>query len=374
MPKLCLADGLYNGTAGSAALAARIRDNPFIIKQAKQFMLSNIPQIAPSSQRLPYTGKARGSIGKARGVGLRNLRPLNRARTTVAADTDDSDLNNGDAYITPGREFSPKALWNTWLDAYYFDMQDRRYNLQFDGDDSLLVFGTDRLLRENLALGMLASIQKFNTTGFGGNWITDSNELTIGPYLGYQVSKIWAINTSLGYGNTHNNVDIANFNGSYIAHAYSFEIDLIGQYDYKKLHLLVKPALFYSYVHTKAYQVSGSIAGVNLNIPVSNDSFSVGLVATSIEMNRDFRITNFKILEPFADIGVIYAFQRPNNGKILTGNLYLASTSAWSGTARIGARLLLASDLYIAANGGYLSIGQAGLNIWEARVYTSYVF
>lgn len=374
IPNLCCASELYSGSNGSTALAVRIRDNPIILKQAKQFILSNTPEIAPSSQRLPYNGKARSGIGKARGIALRNLRPLTRTANEAAENTDDSDPDNDNAPITPGREFAPQALWNAWIDGYYFDVRDRRYNLDLDGNDTLVVLGTDRLLKQNLALGMLLAFQNGNTTSFGGNWITNSNGLTVGPYLGYQVSPKWAINASLGYGDSTNDVNIANFNGSYIAQSCSLEVDIVGKYDYQDLHLQIKPSIFYSYIYTKSYQMSGSIAGQNLTIPVPNDSFSLGIVALAFEINHDYKLRNFKVIEPFMDIGVVYAFERPNNGKILTGNLFLASTSAWSGTARLGARLLISRSFYISANGGYLSIGQAELNIWEARLYMSYAF
>jgi hypothetical protein len=371
MPNLCCANE-FSGAAGRAALLARIKANPDIVQQAKQFMLANSPEIAQSPQRLPYNGKARGSIGQARGVALRNLRPLD-GRMNEVAELDDSDPDN-DVSITPGREFAPQALWNSWIDAYYFDFRDRRYNLDFDGRDSLVVVGTDRLLQPNLAVGLLVSFQNGHTTGFDDNWITNSNQITVGPYLGYQFSPTWALNASLGYGNSTNNVDIANFNGSYIAQSGSFEVDMIGQYAYQDLHLRIKPALFYSYIYTNAYQMSGNLAGINLNIPVPNDNFSLGLVAISFEINRDFKLKTFKVLEPFADIGVLYAFERPNNGKILTGNLSVASTSPWSGSVRLGARVMVSKSLYVSANGGYLSIGQAELNIWEARLYLSYAF
>lgn len=374
MPVLCYADGTFSGSAGAVALITEVKDNPTILKQAKQFMLADMPEIAPSSLRLPYNGKARGSIGKARGVALRNLRPIDRTLNAAAEEIDDSEPNNDNISITPGREFVPQALWNSWIDGYYFDVRDRRYNLVYDGHDSLIVLGTDRLLRKNLALGLLVAFQNSDTNSFGGNWLTSSNEVIFGPYLGYQITPTWALNTSLGYGNTTNDVNIANFNGRYIAQSCSLEVDMIGQYRYQDLHLRIKPSLFYSYIYTKAYKMSGSLAGVNLTIPVPSDNFSLGIVAVAFEINRDFKLPNFKMLEPFADIGVIYAFERPNNGKILTGNLLLASTSAWSGSARLGARLLVSSSFYIAANGGYLSIGQAELNVWEARLYMSYAF
>lgn len=120
--------------------------------------------------------------------------------------------------------------------------------------------------------------------------------------------------------------------------------------------------------------MTGTIAGSNVIILVPEDSYTLGVAVVSFEVFRDYKVRPLKVLEPFADVGVVYAFQRPNNGLILTGNLTLASTSAWSGTARVGVRSQINSSIYVSANVGYLSIGQGNLNIWEGHLYMSYSF
>jgi hypothetical protein len=77
---------------------------------------------------------------------------------------------------------------------------------------------------------------------------------------------------------------------------------------------------------------------------------------------------------PFAEFGVAYEFDRPNGGEILTADLSLATPSAWSGTLRAGARMLLNNSVQIEATGGYLSFGQSGLDIWEGKLHVSYGF
>ncbi len=64
----------------------------------------------------------------------------------------------------------------------------------------------------------------------------------------------------------------------------------------------------------------------------------------------------------------------PNGGEILTADLSLATPSAWSGTLRAGARMLLNNSVQIEATGGYLSFGQSGLDIWEGKLHVSYGF
>ena len=77
---------------------------------------------------------------------------------------------------------------------------------------------------------------------------------------------------------------------------------------------------------------------------------------------------------PFAELGVRYEFERPNDGKILTGNLTLQDTSPWAGQARLGVRTLLSRQMFVEAGLGYLSIGQKDLDVVEGRVFLSVAF
>ena len=77
---------------------------------------------------------------------------------------------------------------------------------------------------------------------------------------------------------------------------------------------------------------------------------------------------------PYAEIGATYEFDRPNGGQILTADLLLATPSAWAGTLRAGARMLLNNSVQVEASGGYLSFGQSGLDIWEGKFQISFGF
>lgn len=386
LPSICSGDGAYNGPSGRQQLINQLASDPVLLQRAKTFVLTNFPEIVQSISQLPgffsetegganegnTPKKAPRMIGKARGTISRNLRPLNPAINTNSSsetNTDDSTVS-----VTPGREFTPQALWNAWADGYYFDVRDRRYNLSLDGRESLLTLGTDKLVKENLAIGLLLSLQYAHSTNFGGNWLVNSDEITIGPYFGYQISPNWALNTSLGYGNATNKLNIGAINGRYIAQSCSLEIDVAGQYNYNVANMRYKSSLYYSYIHNNAYQMSGTASGTSINIPVAKDNFSIGLVSMMLEINHDFKLSLFNVFEPFAEIGVTYQFLRPNNGQILTGNLLLVKTSPWSGLMRLGARQQVSKSLYFEANVAYLSIGQHDLNIWQGRLYLSYLF
>lgn len=385
LPSLCQANSPYNGSANLEQLIEKINSDPSALQQAKTFLLTNYPQIAQTLKYLPmfFSGsinnvnedvtpkKVPPMIGKARGTISRNLRPLNPPITTNT--NSDADTDNTIS-ITPGREFTHQALWNTWVDGYYFDVSDRRYNLTLDGHESLVTFGADRLIRDNFALGLLLSFQYAHSTNFRGNWIVNSDEVTIGPYFAYQMSPRWVLSTSLAYSNETNKLNIGTIGGKYIAESGSLEVDAAGQYNYKVTNVRYKSSFYYAYIHNNAYNITGTSARGNAHIPVASDSFGIGLINFLIEINKDFRFNRVNVFEPFAELGVTYQYLRPNNGKILTGNLLLVTPSPWSGLARLGARLQINQSLYTEANVAYLSIGQPGLNIWQGRLYISYSF
>lgn len=64
----------------------------------------------------------------------------------------------------------------------------------------------------------------------------------------------------------------------------------------------------------------------------------------------------------------------PNDGQILSSTLQLVTPSPWSFTVRTGARVLLSDTVLIEATAGYLSFGQSGLDVVEARIHLSVSF
>ncbi|RJG08807.1 hypothetical protein D3879_23370 [Pseudomonas cavernicola] len=76
----------------------------------------------------------------------------------------------------------------------------------------------------------------------------------------------------------------------------------------------------------------------------------------------------------YAEVGLSNEFERPNDGRMITGDLSLEKTSPWSGSLRTGVQALVAPDVFIDTSLGYLSFGQNGLDVWEGRVLLSIAF
>lgn len=356
VPQLSLAaDSIFQGPAGRDRLIEFIQQNPNVIDQADKIKTTLLPLVSmlPGSD-----GYQPGAFSKRNFVAAR--------RAPVYLETKPS--------ITSGREFVPGADWNLWLTDNYYDLRDQRYEINLDGYSNVFVLGIDKKIGKRMVIGAMTYYQNFKSWNLGGNWSATTYGAAIGPYFAYQLSKKWAANFNFTYSQSNNANYIGNISGNFISNSYAVKLLGRGDYSIGKFNISPKPSVFYCLIYNQAYQMSGPFLGTQLNLAIPKANFAAGIIDFALEINRDFQLTYFKLLEPFIEAAVQYAFERPNNGQILTGNLFLVSISPWNGVARLGARLLIADPLFLEASAGYLSIGHPDLEIWEAKLYLSYAF
>ena len=130
----------------------------------------------------------------------------------------------------------------------------------------------------------------------------------------------------------------------------------------------------YGHVDTDAYDLEGNVLNIPISVRFPDDSFNFGVAELSAEFSRIYAFDNGMTVMPYAEIGAVYEFDRPNDGQILTADLALVTPSAWTGTFRAGARMQLSNSVQVEASGGYLSFGQSGLDIWEGKFQVSFGF
>jgi outer membrane autotransporter protein len=287
-------------------------------------------------------------------------------------ETSNEEVDN--APITPGREFGVESLWNVWADTRYLDTTDRRHGLDIDGNMGSFVIGADRSLSNDLVAGVSLEVIHSRSNGFNNGMTSDSNGFVIAPYIGYQLSRNWAIDAYLGYGRTDNNQQIAVLEGDYTAQNYSVSIFANGQYPLGKAFVRPKVSLYYAHTRADGYDMSGSIFNTPISLRMPKSSYNYGIVETSAEVNRTFTTSGGTPVMPYAELTARYEFERVNDGDILTGNLSQASTSPWSGALRFGARAMLTRSTNFEASAGYLSLGQNGLDVWEFKLFLSHYF
>jgi len=276
--------------------------------------------------------------------------------------------------ITPGREFAEQSLWNTWADARHVGSTDHRYGLDNKGRGNYLTLGADRRISNDFVAGVSLSVEDNSSTGFGGASQVDSNGVNIGPYIGMRLSDAWAMDASLGFGRIENDNQIAVLKGRYTAQRYSAAVNLTGQYAVGEMQWRPKVSVSYTHLRNEAYQMSGVVIGIPVTLQNAENKFNYGVTEATLEVNKIISLSEGKIVVPYAEFGARYEFDRPNGGQMLAFDLTLATPSAWTGSLRLGARALVTRATSFEASLGYLSIGQKGLDVMEARLFLSHAF
>jgi hypothetical protein len=276
--------------------------------------------------------------------------------------------------ITRGRDLLLTRRWNLWSDARYGSVSDRRNGMDVDGETSYLTLGADRRFNADLVMGLTASYERSRTTSFDRNLRNDSDGFTAGPYFGYRITNVWALDGSLAFGRSSNESRVAELDARYDSDRYSAALGLTGQF--APGELLVRPRLSISYSHyaNEAHAMRGSLMGIPIELPIAANRTRYGSSEVTTEVSRELRASERAHHIAFVEAGLRYAFDRPDDGRILTSQLAQVATSAWAGSIRAGLRSLISDTMLIETTGSYLSIGEPRLNEWELRLFLSHGF
>ncbi|GAA5081848.1 hypothetical protein GCM10025759_32640 [Lysobacter panacisoli] len=275
--------------------------------------------------------------------------------------------------VTPGREFATPSRWNLWFDGRALDTSDRRHGLDTDGSGSYVTLGADRRYGNDVVLGVMASYERSESDGFDGNLRQETDGYGIGAYVAQPLSQRWAMNASAVYSWLSNDSRIAVLEGSYDTARVSLSLNTTGQYQSGEFTLRPKFTLSYSHYDNDAYELAGAVFDTPIAFQVARDGYDNGVIEGLLEVSRTFFTANSVVI-PYGEIGANYAFIRPQDGGILTSDLRLASTSAWLGSARVGARALVSQAMFVETSAGYLSLGQGDNDVWEFRLFLSWAF
>lgn len=276
--------------------------------------------------------------------------------------------------LTPGRDLAAPALWNFWSDIRFADISDERYDRDSDTLARSLDMGLDRRITDDLVLGMSFSLEDSSTDAYNGSIDIDTEGFSFGPYAAYRLSKHWAVDASVTYGRYNNEVDLSVLGGDYDSERFSGQVSLHGQYKYGAYFIRPKASVNFAHVKSDGYGLSGNIFNFPVSVSLPGESYNYGVTEMSTEVSRYFRLPDGQPFLVFAELGAQYEFERPNDGKILTGDLSEVTPSPWAFSLRSGFRMLLNDNLQIEATGGYLSLGQEDLDVWEGKLHLSWSF
>lgn len=270
--------------------------------------------------------------------------------------------------ITPGRELIAPTRWNAWSTVTGLVVDDSRFGRDFQTLSGTAAFGADRKITDNTVAGLSVSFETIDTDGFNSNLQIDTQGVEIGPYVAMRLSQHWAVDGSLSYGFSTSQSDISVLDGDYVSHEFGATFSVHGQYTLSEIQVRPKATLSFNRVFSDSYDLSGTILNQYVSVPISGNAASLGTLELSTEISREFDLGNGRIIQPYVEAGAVYEYLRPNDGKILDGNLNQVTPSAWSFTLRGGATALIANNVTLDASGGYLSFGQANLDVFEGKL------
>ncbi|OCP01782.1 MULTISPECIES: autotransporter outer membrane beta-barrel domain-containing protein [unclassified Ensifer] len=276
--------------------------------------------------------------------------------------------------LTPGRDLPAPSLWNFWSDIQFADISDNRYDRDSDTLARSLTMGLDRRITSDLVVGMTVALEDSSTDAFDGTLGIDTDGFSFGPYAAYRLSKHWAIDGSLTYGRYDNDIDLSVLSGEQDSERLAGEISLHGQYKVDAYLIRPKVSVSWSHINSDDYDLSGNILNIPVSVSLPGDSYNYGVLDLSTEISRYFRLPDGQPFLVFTELGAEYQFERPNDGKILTGDLSEVTPSPWSFSLRSGFRMLVNDNLQLEATGGYLSFGQKDLDVWEGKLHVSWSF
>jgi outer membrane autotransporter protein len=253
-------------------------------------------------------------------------------------------------------------------------VSDRRHGLDNRGRAGTATVGLDRKLTDDIVVGASLGVQKSWSHGFGGFTHAESDGITIGPYVAVRLSPNWAAEVSFSYADNKRDAHVVSLSSQYRLQAYTGSATLHGQYVVNEWHLRPKITVSYMRNVSRAHDLTGTVLGLPLSLHFPTAMSHFGFAEAYGEVSRLFSFPNGIHMIPYLELGVHYAFDRPNNGERLTGSLLTFIPSPWVGSMRSGARMQLPGNTLVEASVGYLSFGQNDLQAWEGKLRLSVGF
>jgi hypothetical protein len=280
--------------------------------------------------------------------------------------------------IGPGREFGIESDYNLWADAQYFEINDDRYDIDASGSIKEIRFGLDRLVGEDLVLGIAGGFERLENTGYAGTINVEQDGLFIGPFLGYRLSEFAVIDVWLGYTKGDGESRISQLEGSFDADRLFISANISSQYTTEnQFNFRPKFSFYYGNTEITDYSLYLDPSKNNGNggtLTIDDYDANYGVAELSIETNRIYDTFKNTYTMPFLRLGVSYAFERPNDGVIITPELTAEDTAEVLGNANIGFRMLINTQFVTEVRAGYYGIGESDFDVWDGRLVLSYFF
>ncbi|NJD26623.1 MAG: autotransporter outer membrane beta-barrel domain-containing protein, partial [Betaproteobacteria bacterium] len=335
-------------------------------------------------------GGGSGSGGSGGGVGggsdgsgsdpIRNIVTNISAGALTAYQTGALSISDRVVVGLDQRSRFPQAdeAWQTWADIRHTGISDNRNGIDASGHANSVLIGVHRAFGKDLVAGLAAATSKTRLGAFDSTVRNDGDGVFVGPYAGYRLSANWLLDGWAGWGRTDNDTQLAVLSGDFRTTTGFASANLTGGYAFGDYLFRPKLALFYSHSSSDAFNYTGTLpyAGqiYNVTLRVNENSFDYATSELSGDISRAFTTAGGSRIIPALRLGVRYDIERPNDGKILNGNLDLESTSPWSGSVRMALAIEPQRNLRLELVTGYYSIGRQDVDLWDVRLNAAVSF
>jgi outer membrane autotransporter protein len=264
----------------------------------------------------------------------------------------------------------PPKPWNVSMDVSHYDISDHRYGLTMEGRSTSVTVSADKSLRGGLIAGFNFGYSENESELFNGHMEASGDGFSLGGYLTYISPGRWIVDGSLTWSQTDNDLRVLVLEGEFESRSLSASMGVSGQYNFSGTMVRPRVSLNYAFLHSDAYDMTGSFAGFDLNLDQAADQSGFGTIRLNTEISHVYVVGRLPIM-PYAEFEATWAFDRPNNGDMLTADLTQVGTSSIYGAVRGGVRVLVTPETMLTLSGAYDSVGQNGLDVWGLRFYLS---
>lgn len=299
--------------------------------------------------------------------------PTTPGTSTVSSNISSEDFDQ-EAPITKARQLDLEHSWNVWSDNYYFGIRDGRNNVNTEGGATNFIIGADRHITNNFVGGFSLSAIHLDTNAYNNALNNNARGYQLGPYFGYMISPKWSVDGSFNYGQIQNNNTIVTLNSAYTTKLANATLHSTGLFQFGNFQIRPQPLISYTYFSNPTYNFNGTVVNTPVQITRHAEHFALGYAEFKVENNYTHERKNGDIIQPYVELGVDYAFVRPSDDQVYSGNLALANTPQAAGLVTLGLRAIHANKLLLQASGSYLSIGQSSYDLWDVRLLVSYSF
>lgn len=164
---------------------------------------------------------------------------------------------------------------------------------------------------------------------------------------------------------------LVGLSGEHDSHEISSSVGLSAFHRSGGLVFQPRISVTYGKVWTESHILQTELLGQTLRLRQPPNHFDFGSVGATLEVSSTLPTAWGWTLQPYAESGVDWEFERPNRGWMLTGDLDRARSQALTGSLKLGLRARITPATTLTTSAALVGIGSGGLEIWEWRLYAS---